>query len=146
LRPEGLRKWKISLTPSGIEPATFRLLTRCLNQLPQQTNITFVCDVTPYSVVNKYKSSEGTGTFSFPRVQGAWRQPCSTKTSVPIAQTTRRHNQEDQNFQYNSVKLSTIVYRPDGISYYEPVYVRKVLKDRRTVATVTAWPLLASIY
>ena len=33
MRPERLYQWKIPMTPSGMEPATFWLVVQCLNQL-----------------------------------------------------------------------------------------------------------------
>jgi len=33
MQPEGLRQWKVPVTPLKTEPATFRLVAQCLNQL-----------------------------------------------------------------------------------------------------------------
>jgi hypothetical protein len=52
VRPKGLSKWKILVTPSGIEPATSRLEVQCLNQLrqrvPQQWNLNVFATTTSH--------------------------------------------------------------------------------------------------
>ena len=43
--PEGLCQWKIPMTPSGTEPATFRLVAQCLKKVIRNTSLVQYCNI-----------------------------------------------------------------------------------------------------
>jgi hypothetical protein len=53
VRPEELFQWKVPMTPSGIEPATFRLVVQCLKQLRHRLPLFW--DVTLCNLVLGYQ-------------------------------------------------------------------------------------------
>ena len=105
VRPEGLCQWKIPMTPSGVEPASFRLVVQCLNQprAPLQNIYISLCASTAVLVPSistmvanlqfclNYKSTTQVGT------------SCCTVTKVDASIHCCRKQMKISNLRFNAL-------------------------------------------
>jgi hypothetical protein len=63
VRPEGICQWKNPMTPSGIDPATFRLVAQCLNLPRHRLSHHVLSTDTIYTYINIFSKSPNYQTY-----------------------------------------------------------------------------------